>query len=81
MEHFAFQGFMVHEPPGPFGLSNLTEILRTREPQVLKRMAGDGMHLVTQSSFMFYVLSNISMKDGMSASQPEGLPGLWEEHC
>ena len=78
MEHMALQGFLVHEPPGPFGLSKLTELLRKKDPEDLKHMAGDGMHLVTQASFMFYILANISMKDELAPSQPEGSATFWE---
>ena len=59
LEHFAFQGFLMHEPCGPFGLSRRKEVLEGLSEREKKRLAGNGMHLVTQTSFIYYTLAHV----------------------
>lgn len=64
MEHFASMGFLVFPElqetfSGWSGAQFLTDSSRFQ----LKRFLGNGMHLVTQAAWMFYVLGHTSLKD------------------
>ena len=58
-EHLGAQGFALH--PGHcdlFGVMQIASILEGFTPRQLKLLSGNGMHLVTQASFMCYILAN-----------------------
>ena len=44
---------------GSFGLSPLAPILQGLSTTNLKKLAGNSMHLVSQSAFMLYILCNV----------------------
>ena len=63
-EHFAAMGFLVFpDLYENFGRFPLTDFLKTFSASQLKKFLGNGMHLVTQCAWMFYVLGNTSLKD------------------
>eukprot|EP00435_Cladocopium_sp_Y103_P031773 s3755_g8.t1 len=70
LEHFAAMGFLVYpELYEHFGRFPLTEFLKTYSGAQLKKFVGNGMHLVTQCAWMFYVLGNTSLIDRRSEAE------------
>ena len=77
MEHFAVQGFRMFgtpESPGwPCRMSQgLRGILQNLSIKNQKLLAGNGMNLVTQSAFMFYVLANVIPLDSLGGEAHAG---------
>lgn len=63
-EHLSAMGFhMYPEMAGKWGLSVLHGLLQDLSPCQMQGLTGNGMHLVTQASWMMYVLSNVSAKN------------------
>ena len=62
LEHLGMQGFLLHEPVGKFGFSKMLKVFKDLRIDQQKMTAGNGMSLVSQSAFMFYILSNVSMR-------------------
>ena len=58
-EHLAMQG--MHMFAG-YPHSKLASHLRRLDDHEQRRVAGNGMHLATQSSFMIWILANVSAK-------------------
>ena len=79
---------------GAWGVSPLRGILEQYSAGQIQSLAGNGMHLVTQSAFMLYVLGNTVVKDsakissstrggcdgGLGDSQVLRSQGSWEFH-
>lgn len=69
-EHFAAMGFLVFpELCKHFDGYPLKSFLQTFSSSQLKRFLGNGMHLVTQCAWMFYVLGNTSLIDRRQGSE------------
>ena len=72
-EHFAAMGFFVFPEIGQrFGEYPGKSFLDTFSSTQLKRFLGNGMHLVTQCAWMFYVLGHTSLIDPRQAERSAG---------
>ena len=59
-EYLSALGFLMHdEMAGDWGISTMEPLLRNLSAGKVHTLVGNGMHLVTQSSWMFYIYSNI----------------------
>ena len=77
-EYLAAMGFhMYPDMSGAWGVSPLRGLLEQYGSGQIQSLAGNGMHLVTQSAFMLYVLGNTVVKDSdeISASTRSGCDG------
>ena len=76
MEHFVAQGMHIYHPQQTtsFGVSRLAPFLKELLMAQQKLLAGNGMHLKVQSSWMCYVLSNVVSLDDLAnpATMREG---------
>ena len=94
-EYLAAMGFHMYPGmSGAWGVSPLRGILEQYSAGQIQSLAGNGMHLVTQSAFMLYVLGNTVVKDsakissstrsgcdgGLGDSQVLRSQGSWEFH-
>ncbi len=78
-EYLAAMGFhMYPDMSGSWGVSPLRGILEPYSAGQIQSLAGNGMHLVTQASFMLYVLSYTAVKDSdkISTSLRSGRDGV-----
>ena len=63
LEHFTSQGFHVLPPvQQDFKADAMVEALKGMSPSKLKMLAGNGQHLPVMSAWIFYILSNIALK-------------------
>lgn len=77
LEHFAFQGFSLQES-FHFGVSRRKDIIAGMSEKDQKMLAGNGMHLVTQTSWMYYILGHVSKLDEES-NEEVGRSSSWDE--
>jgi hypothetical protein len=80
LEHFTAMGFRMHQPElGKFGLSKLRDIIADLPPYKQKALIGNGMHLLTQCSFMLYILANVAPVDFRLPQSLSPKDQGWEE--
>ena len=64
LEMFGAMGFHMHDATtADYPLSILHSIVSKLKPCQQKQLVGNGMHLVTQSAWMLYVLANVTKLD------------------
>ena len=62
-EYLAAMGFHIYpEVAATWGITPMQDILQQLPPRALRQLLGNGMHLTTQSSWMFYVLAHTAPK-------------------
>lgn len=69
MDHVAGLGFhTTTSTTGDYGMEPVVSILQSLKTCQVKALAGNGMHLCTQSSWMLYVLGNVSRLSSSGSS-------------
>jgi hypothetical protein len=80
LEHYSAMGFRMHRPTlGQFGFSKLHKIISDMPINKQKCLAGNGMHLLTQSAFMLYVMANIAPVDNRLPTSLNSSNSDWTE--
>ena len=71
LEYTSALGFHIYTPMSDkWGTSPLEPLLRNLSSASLQQLSGNGMHLVTQCSWMFYVLCNVVQRPVEAQAEP-----------
>ena len=80
MEHLGALGWHVFGSSDRFPTRKFKSVIETLKltPQQVKTLTGNSMHLLTQMSFMLYILAHCGKKKEGQSNQPARI-GSWEE--
>ena len=80
MEHLAALGWHVFGSSDRFPICKLKDVIESLKltPQQVKTLRGNSMHLLTQMSFMLYILAHCGKKTADCSNQPARISS-WEE--
>ena len=80
MEHLAALGWYVFGSSDRFPICKLKDVIESLKltPQQVKTLTGNSMHLLTQMSFMLYILAHCGKKTADRSNQPARISS-WEE--
>lgn len=82
LECFGAMGFNMHPHDDcKFPRSKLFPYLKQLPPYQQKMLSGNGMHLLTQASFVMYVLANVAPVDYRMGMNLVSRGDSWEEQC